>query len=73
MADICYFCECGGPLVKLTASRSDTAEVLDTVCICPECLNGSEDLRELFSIGVISVEPDSGVAYLAGRPPYEGP
>jgi hypothetical protein len=72
MADSCYFCECGGPLVKLTASRSDTAEVLDTVCICPECFNGSEDLRELFSIGVIGTD-DCGVAHLAGKPPYEGP
>jgi hypothetical protein len=66
----CAFCDAGGPLVRLVASRSDTDEVLDDVFICPECFYGSEDLRELFPLGVVVCDAE-GVAGLAGRGPDE--
>lgn len=69
MKDKCYFCDCGGPLVKITCARSDTAEVLDSACVCPECFNKCVDLKELFCIGVINADPDSGVSGVAGHSP----
>lgn len=62
------FCECSGPLVRITCSRSDTSEVLDTACVCPECFSGCTVLQELFSIGVITHDGE-GTAYLAGHGP----
>lgn len=52
----CHFCEKEGNLsemVNITVSRIDGA-VLDNTCVCLKCWESCDDLKELFSIGVIS-------------------
>ena len=63
----CCFCEAYGPLVRITCSRSDTSEVLDSAVVCPECFR-TADMAELFSIGVVSCDAE-GVAHLCGHSP----